>query len=108
MRVKIEIHCFDENDNIYTCFVEYNKDSNTITQSKTDNRTKKIASDALLMTSKILEAQTNQDDLKKEQIKRTIPQNSYNCCETVNYSNGFNPQSNWCDVYHFWERIKWN
>ena len=78
MRVEIEIHCFNEYDNteIYSCFTEYSKDGNTITQSEVDDRTKKIASDALLMTSKILNPNAN-------------------CCGTVNYPDGFNPMTNW-------------
>lgn len=110
MRVEIEIHCFDEYDNtgIYSCIAEYSKDGNTITQSEVDDRTKKIASDALACTSKILEMQTNQEDvLKKEQtnqedLKKAKYINSSNgfnpnanCCGTVNYPDGFNPMSNW-------------
>lgn len=112
MRVEIEIHCFNECDNtgIYSCFAEYSKDGNTITQSEVDDRTKKIASDALLMTSKILEVQTNQEgSLKKEQtnqedvlkkeVKYINSSNGFNpnanCCGTVNYPDGFNPMTNW-------------
>ena len=110
MRVEIEIHCFNEYDNtgIYSCFAEYSKDGNTITQSEVDDRTKKIASDALACTSKILEMQTNQEDvLKKEQtnqedVLKKEDKNSSNefnpnanCCGTVNYPNGFNPMTKW-------------
>ena len=110
MRVEIEIHCFNEYDNtgIYSCFAEYSKDGNTITQSEVDDRTKKIASDVLACTSKILEMQTNHEDLKKEQtnqedvLKKEDKYNSpnefnpnANCCGTVNYPDGFNPMTNW-------------
>lgn len=110
MRVEIEIHCFNEYDNtkIYSCFAEYSKERNTITQSEVDDRTKKIASDALACTSKILEMQTNQegslkkeqtnheDVLKKEDKNSSNEFNPYaNCCGTVNYPDGFNPMTNW-------------
>lgn len=118
MRVEIEIHCFNEYDNtgIYSCFVEYSKDGNTITQSEVDDRTKKIASDALACTSKILEMQTNHEDLKKEQTnqedvlkkedKYINSPNEFNpnpiYCGTVNYPDGFNPMTNWAGTnYNF-------
>ena len=101
MRVEIEIHCFNEYDNteIYSCFTEYSKDGNTITQSEVDDRTKKIASDALLMTSKILEVQANQEGSLKKEVKDINSPNEFNpnanCCGTVNYPDGFNPMTNW-------------
>jgi hypothetical protein len=94
MRVEIEIHCFNEYDNtkIYSCFAEYSKDGNTITQSEVDDRTKKIASDALACTSKILEMQTNQEgSLKKEQTNQEDVLKK----EDKNSPNEFNPQTYW-------------
>ena len=80
-------------------FTEYSKDGNTITQSEVDDRTKKIASDALLMTSKILEVQANQEGSLKKEVKYINSPNEFNpnanCCGTVNYPDGFNPMTNW-------------
>lgn len=80
-------------------FAEYSKDRNTITQSEVDDRTKKIVSDALACTSKILEMQTNHEDVLKKETKYINSPNEFNpyanCCGTVNYPDGFNPMSNW-------------
>ena len=101
MRVEIEIHCFNEYDNteIYSCFTEYSKDGNNLLQSEVDDRTKKIASDALLMTSKILEVQANQEGSLKKEVKYINSPNEFNpnanCCGTVNYPDGFNPMTKW-------------
>lgn len=48
--------------------------------------------------------QTNQEDvLKKEDKNSSNEFNPYaNCCGTVNYPDGFNPQSNWAGTnYNF-------
>lgn len=62
--IRVTTECFNEFDNssIYSCTAEYGSKGNTLVQSEVDDHTKAMASDALLVTSKLLRMQIEDND----------------------------------------------
>lgn len=70
MEIRITVECF-ENSMIYSCTAEYGSKGITLVQSEeVDNHTKKMASDALLVTSSLLSTQIEDNNSKNKGNER--------------------------------------